>query len=149
MLRKSLLALSLLCTASGALEARPFTSRDLVTLERVSEPRLSPDGKRLVYVQRSVDYAANKAAYALFETTAQGGEPRRLTATGSNATSPHWSRDSKSLYFLSNRGGSSQIWRLDGTGEARPVTQLPVDVESFTLSADAIMSCPTEGMTGV
>ena len=125
--------LGLLC---ATVDARPFTARDLVTLERVSEPRLSPDGTRLVFVQRSVDVDANKSSFALYETTANGTAPRRLTAAGSNANSPHWSADGKALYFLSNRTGSSQIWRLDATGEARQVTRFPVDVDSFTLAAD-------------
>ena len=137
MLRTLVLAtlLGLLCAHANA---RPFTARDLVTLERVSEPRLSPDGQRLVFVQRSVDFDANKSSYALYETTAQGGTPRRLTAAGSNATAPHWSADGRALYFLSNRTGSSQVWRLDATGEARQVTRFPVDVDSFTLAADGV-----------
>jgi dienelactone hydrolase len=136
MLRTLVLAAAVAITASSSVAARPFTSRDLVSLDRVSEPRLSADGKRLVYVLRSVDVDANKSSYAIYETTTQGGEPRRLTAAGSNATSPHWSADGKSLYFLSDRSGSSQIWRLDATGEARPVTQLPLDVNSFTVAHD-------------
>ncbi|NEI60251.1 S9 family peptidase, partial [Rhizobium leguminosarum] len=43
----------------------------------------------------------------------------------------------KSLFFLSSRGGSSQVWRLpvDG-GEPLAVTKLPLDVGSFRLSPD-------------
>ena len=129
------LLLGLVCASA---DARPLTARDLVTLERVSEPRLSPDGMRLVFVERSVDMDANKSSYALYETNAQGAAPRRLTAAGSNANSPHWSPDGKSIYFLSNRSGSSQVWRLDATGEARQVTRLPLDVDSFTLAADGV-----------
>ncbi len=121
---------------TSMVHARPFTARDLVTLDRVSAPRLSPDGQRLVYVLRSVDYDANKSSYALYETTPRGGDSHRLTAIGSNATSPQWSGDGKSLYFLSNRTGSSQVWRLDSAGEARQITRYPVDVDSYTLAPD-------------
>jgi dipeptidyl aminopeptidase/acylaminoacyl peptidase len=48
--------------------------------------------------------------------------------------------DGRSLYFLSTRSGSSQVWSLslDG-GEAQPVTKLPVDVGSFALSRDGAL----------
>jgi dipeptidyl aminopeptidase/acylaminoacyl peptidase len=131
--------LALLCVGlamSAPSSARPFTARDLVTLNRISEPRLSPDGTRLVYVLRTVDYAANRASFGLYETSPQGGSARRLTGAGSNATAPRWSADGKTLYFLSNRSGSNQVWRLEGTGEALPVTRLPVDVDSYAVSAD-------------
>ncbi len=118
--------------------ARPFTARDLVTLERVSEPQISPDGTRLVYTLRSVDYNANKSSYAIYETTPSGAEPRRLTAVGSNANAPRWSATGHSLYFLSTRTGSTQLWRLDGAGEARQVTHFPMDVNSYQLSPDGL-----------
>ena len=131
--------LALLCLGlafSSVTTARPFTAHDLVTLNRVSEPQLAPDGTRLVYTLRSVDYAANRASYGLYEVSPNGGDAHRLTANGSNATAPRWSADGRSLYFLSNRSGSNQVWRLEGAGEALQVTHLPVDVESYRLAPD-------------
>jgi dipeptidyl aminopeptidase/acylaminoacyl peptidase len=64
-------------------------------------------------------------------------ELRRLTTDPANDSSPRFAPDGKSLYFLSSRSGSSQVWRLplDG-GEARQVTDLPLDVSNLLLSPD-------------
>ena len=64
-------------------------------------------------------------------------QARRLTAPGVSSTTPRWSRDSQSIYFLSGRSGSTQVWRLPlGGGEAQQVTQAPLDIGSFRLAPD-------------
>jgi dipeptidyl aminopeptidase/acylaminoacyl peptidase len=135
-MRQTLLLLLLVPFAVGAAEPPPrtFTAEDLVRLARVSEPRLAPDGRRVVYVLREVDATGTKASRSLYEVPVAGGAPRRLTAPG--ASSPRWSADGRSIFFLASRGGSSQIWRLPPAGEAQPVTHLPVDVDSFAVSPD-------------
>ncbi|WP_051748871.1 S9 family peptidase [Nevskia soli] len=118
---------------------RPFNSHDLVTLDRVSDPQVSPDGKTLVFSVRETDLAANKGVRSIWRLSLQGkdAQPERLTAKGSNADTPRWSPDGKALYFLSSRSGGTQIWRLDaGMGEARQVTSLPLDVNNFIIAPD-------------
>ena len=133
-----------LCAAAGAVlappaGARPFTAQDLVTLDRVSEAEVSPDGRSLAYVLREVQFAANGAQKSIWRIDlARPAAPRRLTAAGTRAWSPRWSPDGRTLYFLSDRSGSDQVWRLDdGMGEARAVTNLPLDVAAFVVSPDA------------
>ncbi|HEY4545483.1 MAG TPA: S9 family peptidase [Pedomonas sp.] len=122
-------------------EARPasrgFTAADLVTLNRVSEPALSPDGKWLAYVMRETDMAANKGRTDLFvlDLTAKGAEPRRIAADATSDSAPQWSSDGQHLFFLSSRSGSSQVWRYTfASGMAQPVTSFPVDVGGYHLS---------------
>jgi dipeptidyl aminopeptidase/acylaminoacyl peptidase len=132
---------TLLCASTFGLNAaapRGLDVRDLVALDRVSSPTLSPDGARLAYVLREVDFENNKASTSLWLMPSRGeGAARRLTVSGSGASSPQWSPDGRQLYFLSSRSGSMQVWRLsfDG-GEAQPVTSYPIDVGSFKLSPD-------------
>jgi dipeptidyl aminopeptidase/acylaminoacyl peptidase len=130
---------STLGAEANSAEKRPFTVRDLIMMERVSDPRISPDGKFVAYQVRKADLDANKGVNGLWllDLKTSGAAPRMLSAPGSDANSPRWSTDGKALYFLSGRSGTSQVWRLalDG-GEAQPVTQLPVEVGSFVLSPD-------------
>jgi len=52
----------------------------------------------------------------LYALDAGGGEPRRLTQSGSIDTEPAYSPDGRSIYFVSDRGGSPQIYRMPAQG---------------------------------
>jgi TolB protein len=52
----------------------------------------------------------------LFRIDLQGGEPRRLTQSGSINTEPALSPDGSALFFVSDRGGSPQIYRMPAQG---------------------------------
>ncbi|MGQ0801342.1 MAG: prolyl oligopeptidase family serine peptidase [Pseudomarimonas sp.] len=126
--------LALACGLTAAAD-RGFTVEDLVMMDRISDPRLSPDAKSVAYTLRETDFDANKASTSIWVQAVAGGAPRRLTATGSSANSPRWSADGSALYFLSSRSGSMQLWRLDmAGGEAQAVTAAPLDVGSYALA---------------
>ncbi len=160
MKRSPFLGLALLCMAAPAFAAeRGFTANDLVMLARVGEPQLAPDGKAVAYQMRETDYAANKGRNGLWLVAASGkSAPLRLTEPALNATSPRWSADGRSLFFLAPKDDVMQVWRLDvgaalaaaqRTGKsvmqdgfdaarsgAAPVTVFPLDVNNFKLSPD-------------
>jgi dipeptidyl aminopeptidase/acylaminoacyl peptidase len=119
--------------------APPFSVQDLVRLERISEPAVSPDGKHVAYTLRSTDIDANKGRTAiwLIETRKRNASPVRLTDLAANSSAPEWSADGRFIYYLSNRGGSNQVWRLSPGAEQTQVTNLPLDVDSFRVSPKA------------
>ena len=123
-------------SAQTASSSKAITIHDLVRLERVSDPRLSPDGRQVAYTLRTTDYAANKGVRNLWVADTSGKEaPRALTTAG--GSDARWSPDGQWLYFISTRSGSAQVWRLYGAGgEAQQVTQLPLDVVTYVLSPD-------------
>ena len=114
----------------------PFSVEDLVLLNRVSDPQLSPDGRWVAYVERETDMQANKGRNGLWLIDlAHGGAPQRLTEAKNGDTSPRWAPDSRALYFLSSRSGSAQVWRVtvpDGTPQR--VSDYPLDVGSLKVS---------------
>ncbi|MGH8176901.1 MAG: prolyl oligopeptidase family serine peptidase [Steroidobacter sp.] len=123
--------------AVHAQERHPFSVEDLVGLERVSEPVLSPDGRTVAFTVRETDMSANRGRQDLWslDLETKGAQPRRLTTHPENDNSPEWSTDGRHLYFLSARSGSTQVWRLAGAGgEAEQVTHLPLDVGTFRLA---------------
>ncbi|HEY2679361.1 MAG TPA: S9 family peptidase [Steroidobacteraceae bacterium] len=130
--------------AAPAPPATPFSIRDLVRMERISDVAVAPDGKHVIYTQRSTDMDANKGRTSLWmlDLGKRGGTAIRLTDGPSNSGSAEWSKDGKFIYFLSNRSGSNQVWRLDSSGSTHfdtptdsvQVTNLPLDVGSFRVS---------------
>jgi dipeptidyl aminopeptidase/acylaminoacyl peptidase len=115
----------------------PFTVRDLVRLERISDVAVSPDGKHAVFTQRSTDMDANKGRTSLWliDTQKRGAVPFRLTDSANNASAAEWSGDGKFIYFLSNRGGSNQVWRASThADDATQVTHVPLEVGTFHVS---------------
>jgi dipeptidyl aminopeptidase/acylaminoacyl peptidase len=140
--QRRLCALVLAAAAAAGARAddrQPFTVQDLATLDRVAGPVLAPDGGTVAYTVTMTDLDANRrrSDVWLLDLRTRGAQPRRLTSSPENDSSPRWSPDGRSLFFLSSRGGSSQIWRLslDG-GEAEPVTAFPIDVDTFMVSPD-------------
>lgn len=110
--------------------------RTLAMMERVSDPRLSPDGRSVLYSVRTTEWEANRGVSSLWLAT-EGQAPRRLAISDGGAGTGRWAADGQSIYFLSSRGGSSQVWRTDREGMAAvQVTTLPVDVSGFRVAQD-------------
>ncbi|HEY0197192.1 MAG TPA: S9 family peptidase [Rhodanobacter sp.] len=123
--------------------AHPFNVRDLVMMDRVSDPQLSPDGRYAAYGVRSTDYAANKGVSAVYVLDLHGGQPVKVIDKGGSA---RWSADGHSLYFVAPAKGVAQLWRLDLGGKAGlnltkhaapvQVSRSPLDVGGYKLSPD-------------
>ena len=126
--------LSLVLVLLAAAPAKtPFTAADLVRLERVSDPHVSPNGHTVAYSVRETDWEANKGRTSIWLVDLKDKQPRRITSTGNE--SPRWSPDGNTLYFLSSRSGSSQVWSISMLGgEAVQVTSLPIDVSAFAVA---------------
>ncbi|MBU3971842.1 MAG: S9 family peptidase, partial [Alphaproteobacteria bacterium] len=125
-------------TAAAAQDLNTFTWQDMIALNRLGDPQVSPDGRKVVYSVTATDVDANRRSGALFMMDLQNpGEPVRLAINEGGANTARWGSDGN-LYFLSGRSGSSQVWRAaaDGTGPVQ-VTNLPLDVNAYRLSPDA------------
>jgi len=153
------LAAALVLAPAGWAQAAPFDARLMATLDRVSDPQVSPDGRHAVYDLRVVDYVANRAAHELWlvDLAGKAPAPRRLAVSQGGATGARWSADGKSILFLSGRAGADQVFRTDLAGEqAVQVTALPYDVGAFAIAPDGrtlvvaqptFSDCPTLACT--
>jgi dipeptidyl aminopeptidase/acylaminoacyl peptidase len=136
-----LLLCVLLCAGSGAAPAisqtHPFSIHDMLAMDRISDPQVSPDSNWIVFVVRETDLEANKGRTDLWLVGADGSSLRRLTSHPEGDSNPRWAPDSQTLWFISSRSGSSQVWRIriDG-GEAQQVTEEPLDVGNLIVSPD-------------
>jgi dipeptidyl aminopeptidase/acylaminoacyl peptidase len=130
----------LLALPSLALAARGFQAGDLVSMDRYSSPTLSPDGRKVVFARRVVDMDANKASSSLWIEdlfARDAAPPVRLTPEGWNVNSPAFSADGKSVYFLSGKSGTSQLYAIPvAGGEPAQVTDFVLDIDGYSLSPD-------------
>jgi dipeptidyl aminopeptidase/acylaminoacyl peptidase len=133
-----LLLLGALMAAGGAMaEPHGFTVEDMVRMERVGSPVLSPDGSRVIYTVRATDLDKNRGHTEIWmlDLRSPRAQPQRLTHNEASSMDPEWSASGDAIYFLSSRSGSSQVWRLPmAGGEPSQVTDLPLDVGTFRIS---------------
>ncbi len=125
------LTVILAAVCSLAADPHPFSVHDMLAMERVSDPAVSPDKKRVVFTVRQTDIEANKGRTDVWIANVDGTNVKRLTDDPANDSSARWQGDG-AIYFLSTRSGSSQVWRLALDAAApEQVTKLPLDVEGF------------------
>ena len=87
------------------------------TEQSFTSPRVSPDGNWIVFVGSS-KITTNKFVYwntDIFVARVDGTDFTQLTYHAADDLSPVWSKDSKYIYFVSQRGSSNgvaNIWRM-------------------------------------
>src|SRR5580700_9470261 len=120
-----------LVAAAQTAEKRAITFKDLISLHRIGEPQISPDGNWIAYSVATPDLEANRSVRDIWVVAAGGGgEARQLTRGGSD-TRARWSPDGKKLAFISGRSGTPQIYwiALDG-GEATRLTSISTGADN-------------------
>jgi dipeptidyl aminopeptidase/acylaminoacyl peptidase len=136
-LRSCCCLLALAASALGARETHPFDVHDLLAMQRLSSPAVSPDGGTVAFVVRTTDLEADRGRTDLWAVGVDGERLRQLTTHEAADAEPAWSPDGSRLYFLSSRSGSMQVWELPTAGgEPRQVTDLPLDVANLLVSPD-------------
>jgi dipeptidyl aminopeptidase/acylaminoacyl peptidase len=134
----ALLAVSGLAVCAQEVAKQPITFDDMIKMDRISEAKVSPDGKWVAYTVATPDMDANRNVSNIWLVPTAGGEALtlRLTQSGHD-TSPAWSADGKTLAFLSSRSGDSQVYLLSmGGGEAHALTHISTGVDIVKWSPD-------------
>jgi dipeptidyl aminopeptidase/acylaminoacyl peptidase len=99
----------------------------------------SPDGRLVAYTQTRAVIQTEKSEMVtqIFLAKADGAHRFQLTRGGKSAGSPSFSPDGRYLYFLSDRSGKRNIYRIavDG-GEAEMLTDWKGAIGSYEVSPD-------------
>ena len=134
LLSLSLVAAALPAAANGH---RAMTPKDVIELKQVSDPQLSPDGARVVFVVAELDAKENLYQSDLWVVSAADGEPLRLTRHPKNDRAPAWSADGSRIAFLSEREEKPQVFVIDARGgEPWKLTDAKAGVASFAWAPD-------------
>ncbi len=127
--------------SAASAQSQGLTSDLLVRLNRLSDYQIAPDGKRAIYHLRKTDMTANRGVTEVYslDLTRKGAKPEKLDLGGA-ASSVRFAPDGQSLYFLSARGGSTQVWQADRDGRnPRAVTNTPLDIDAFRVGKTGLV----------
>jgi dipeptidyl aminopeptidase/acylaminoacyl peptidase len=134
-----LLCILLPLLAQAQDESQRVTIDDLMSLQSLSGPQISPDGEWVAYVVRSRDMEEDKSNTQVFMVATSGGEPIPMTDKETSASDPQWSPDGKFLSFTASKGedAKTQIWTLNRLGgEAVQLTNVIPGVGDYAWSPD-------------
>jgi serine/threonine protein kinase len=79
---------------------------------------VAPNGRRFAYVEGN---GGATEVTQLWTIPASGGDAVTLTDGRTNVWSPTWSRDGRKVFYVSNRGGSMDLWQQAVADDGRPV----------------------------
>jgi Tol biopolymer transport system component len=107
------------------------------------QPAWSPDGRQIAFVtdRFTTDLAKlDMGEYRLALIDVESGRVEPVaTFEGAKSIDPQWSADGRSLFFLSDRGGITNVYRLETEGGAlRQVTDLFTGVSGITALSPAL-----------
>ena len=126
-------------SASAATAQRAMTLIDILNVPNLSDPKLSPDGRHVVYVLSEADWKANKRIGHIWRVNADGSGSVRLTQGVDGESSPLWSPDGQSIAFVAKRGDdeAAQLYVLPASGgEGRRVTRHETRVSNISWSPE-------------
>src|SRR5262252_3359675 len=82
---------------------RAMTPQDITRIRFISDPQLSPDGRRVAFVVTMLSEDQDEYLSNIWVVDTAGGEPRRFTTGPKRDTAPRWSPDGSRLVFVSER----------------------------------------------
>jgi dipeptidyl aminopeptidase/acylaminoacyl peptidase len=124
----------------SAASAQTWTPEMQLKVKAVGQPRVSPDGSRVLYTVNEAVMAPDKSEFVtqIWVANVATKQSMQLTFGEKSSTNPKWSPDGKWIAFTSNRkDNKNQLYRLsmDG-GEAEPLTEVKSAVGNFEWSPD-------------
>jgi dipeptidyl aminopeptidase/acylaminoacyl peptidase len=114
-----------------------FSFQDVFELEHASDPRISPDGRQIVYLRNSMNIMKDRREARLWIVDADGARHRQLTDHDSGVSQPRWSPDGNRLAFVAKTDEGSELFvRWMDSGQTSRLTQLPKSPGNLAWSPD-------------
>ncbi len=114
-----------------------FDIEALEALGRVSDPKVSPDGSKILYGVSYESIEQNKSNNELYVMNIDGSEPTRLTKTPGSESGAVWIEGGKRIAFTADNEGKPQLWVMNADGSGRKVVSaMENGVGGFLFSPD-------------
>ncbi len=120
------------------LDSDRMTPEVLWSFGRMGSPRVSPDGKTVLYTVTYYNIEENKPYRDIYSVPVSGGEPTNLTNSATNESNAVWRPDGQKIGYLSAASGSTQLWEMnpDGSGSLQ-VSEIEGGISGFEYAPDA------------
>ncbi|MEM7584248.1 MAG: S9 family peptidase [Acidobacteriota bacterium] len=117
------------------IEPKRLMELDVFELEYASDPRISPDGERIVYVRNAMSVMKDRKRSSLWIVDADGSNHRKLNPGEGQESSPRWSPDGSRIAYVAGSDEGSEIFvRWLVSGQTARLTQLPKSPGGLTWS---------------
>ncbi|MCU0373578.1 MAG: S9 family peptidase, partial [Ignavibacteria bacterium] len=114
-----------------------MTPEVLWSFGRITEHSVSPEGNLVAYAVRYFNIGLNKGQTDFYIMKTDGSDKKRLTESSDAKFGLKWRPDGKKIAFVSNRGGSMQIWEMNPDGsDPKQVSNIDGGVGDFKYSPD-------------
>ena len=135
-----LVAASFLPAVRAQEKPSKLTAMDEFNLQLATDPQISPDGKKIVYLRGFADPMTDRRFSTLWIVNADGSDHRALTTGNRNDSSPRWSPDGTRLAYLAESDGKTQIYiRWMDSGQTARITDLSEAPADLNWSPDGKM----------
>ena len=124
---------------------------DVFNLEFISDPQISPDGKKILYLRNFKDIMTDGNYRNLWIMNVDGSEAMPITNGNHADGGARWSPEGDRFVYSSSKDGSSQLYLFwPKSGAEYRLTNLPKGISSPVWSADGMwvaftMQVPYEG----
>jgi dipeptidyl aminopeptidase/acylaminoacyl peptidase len=115
-----------MATNAFAQSKRAMTIDDLIATVRVSDPQVSPDGKRVLFTRTTTALDSGRRNSDIWVVEADGSSAPKTLITGDRSENTgRFTPDGKRIAFISNRDGEPQVYVADAEGrDPKQVTKL-------------------------
>ncbi|MFY8162461.1 MAG: TolB family protein, partial [Candidatus Kapaibacteriota bacterium] len=114
-----------------------FNAKEMLSLNRIGEMSISPDGKWILYSMSKPDISKNKSYKNLYVVSIDGTNTKQITEGTYSDFNPVWSPDGSKIAFISTRMGSPQIFTMNfPDGKPQGLTAFKDGVENLKWSPD-------------
>jgi dipeptidyl aminopeptidase/acylaminoacyl peptidase len=142
-------------TAIEGQAKRPMALEDLLTAVRVSDPQLSPDGHRVLFVRTTTDWSSGRRNSDIWIVPADGSAAPKPFIVGPKSDDSPRFLSSGRIAFISARHGAPQVYTADAGGRnvkaithvsagVQPPLVVSPDGQRVAFVSDAFPSCSNQ-----
>ncbi len=124
-----------------------FTPEDMLSLNRLSDANISPDGEWILYTLSTPNIENASMETNIYAIKKDGSETIKVTKSRAKDYHPRWIEDGKKIAFLSTRMGSPQIFtKVFPDGVSEGLTTVVKGIGDFKYSPDGSLIAYTSSV---